>query len=549
MMKIERYWNTIRYLRPIQIFSRLKNYLRIISIDQSSLTSLSCCVHDWKKPAKKNQSMLNESTFSFLNKTICINLPSNWNEKSYSKLWLYNLHYFDDLNAKNAEKRKDWHEKIIERWIIENKIGEGSGWEPYPLSLRIVNWIKWSLSGNALKDHWLESLAHQTRYLEKSLETHLMGNHLFSNAKALYFAGLFFSGTEADKWRLLGKKIIENELQEQLLNDGGNFELSTMYHLIFLEDLLDICNISVVYDQESPIKLDQHVIPMYKWLKVMCHPDEEISFFNDAALNIAPSQKEISMYGARLFGLKSFDMIDSEIQSESLIELSDSGYSRICSGPISIIIDRAAIGPDYIPGHAHADTLSFELSYYSKRVIVNSGTSVYQDIKKRHKQRSTSSHSTIEIDGENSSEVWSSFRVARRARVNNLHSNNSNNIIKISGCHDGYSRLKGSPIHCREWLLDGTCLTISDTISGKGKHEIKSVLPIHPEIKINQQNQNKVTLDSSGKTLSIVFEGNGKLKLMDSEYHPEFGLSIGNKHLVYSCTQDLPIIIITRIYW
>ena len=47
-----------------------------------------------------------------------------------------------------------------------------------------------------------------------------------------------------------------------------------------------------------------------------------------------------------------------------------------------VIFDLAQIGPDYLPSHGHADTLSFELSVYGKRVFVNSGTSMYGTEKK-----------------------------------------------------------------------------------------------------------------------------------------------------------------------
>ena len=41
------------------------------------------------------------------------------------------------------------------------------------------------------------------------------------------------------------------------------------------------------------------------------------------------------------------------------------------------LLDVARVGPDYLPGHAHADTLSFELSLYDRRTIVNCGISQY----------------------------------------------------------------------------------------------------------------------------------------------------------------------------
>ena len=86
-------------------------------------------------------------------------------------------------------------------------------------------------------------------------------------------------------------------------------------------------------------------------------------------------------------------------------------------GPWVGLIDVAEIGPSYLPAHGHADALTFELSLDGKRVVVDTGTQSYEDGPSRWAQRSTSAHITIEIDGQSSSEVWKSFRVGRRARV------------------------------------------------------------------------------------------------------------------------------------
>jgi hypothetical protein len=75
-----------------------------------------------------------------------------WDGPQREKLWRYNQHYFDDLNARDAETRADWHRDLIDTWIRENPPGRGSGWEPYPTSLRMVNWVKWALAGNPLPD-------------------------------------------------------------------------------------------------------------------------------------------------------------------------------------------------------------------------------------------------------------------------------------------------------------------------------------------------------------------------------------------------------------
>ena len=110
----------------------------------------------------------------------------------------------------------------------------GNGWEPYTISLRTVNWIKWFLSGNNPKQQWLTSLFFQVQALEQQLEYHLLGNHLFANAKSLLFAGCFFKGELANKWLKHSLSILEKEIPEQILSDGGNFELTPMYHNIIL---------------------------------------------------------------------------------------------------------------------------------------------------------------------------------------------------------------------------------------------------------------------------------------------------------------------------
>ena len=162
------------------------------------------------------------------------------NDTAKPKLWLYNLHYFDGLAASADDEHRALQRRLVARWIAENPPGHGNGWEPYPISLRLVNWIKWSLSGEALDRAWLASLAVQARWLARHIEWHLLGNHLLANAKALLFAGLFFDGPEAWRWFEQGLSIYEREIPRQILADGGHFELSPMYHAIILEDFLDV---------------------------------------------------------------------------------------------------------------------------------------------------------------------------------------------------------------------------------------------------------------------------------------------------------------------
>jgi uncharacterized heparinase superfamily protein len=543
IQKFKLTFHTVRYLKFSQIFNRLKRRYTNNNINISPAPSVSLILRKPQSFVMGPIRMLGENRFEFLNVISDINEVEDWNQPKQDKLWLYNLHYFDDLNAINFNKRSNWHNSLIERWVNDNPIGYGNGWEPYPSSLRIINWIKWIVIGNSFDQKWLDSLANQVRYLSNNLETHLLGNHLFANAKALVFAGLFFKGKEPDRWYQIGLNIIEKELLEQVLNDGGNFELSPMYHSIFLEDLLDLVNLHRAFGVKIISEVEDKIPFMLSWLKSMCHPDRGFSFFNDTAFGIAPSLKDLIDYSARL----NIKKISKEIKS--LEYLKDSGYIRIEKENIVAILDVANIGPNYIPGHGHADVLSFEMSIFGSRVIVNSGTSIYGESSKRHKQRSTASHSTVVVDGQNSSEVWSGFRVARRAKVIYINTKEIKNNIEVSACHDGYKRLKGKPIHKRDWIFSENKVIIKDSITGNGKHSVKSILPLHPDVSVVDFDENSIRLSVNGKLVKVLFEGSGKLEVISSKYFPEFGLSIDNKMLTFDYAGLLPHKIITKIIW
>jgi uncharacterized heparinase superfamily protein len=525
---ISLYFHTLRYLKFKQIYRRIWFNLYKPRLAKRQIPNLRFSKNEFFIPVQRQASLINKETFLFLNKSGDLS-EIGWNGKlNYiSKLWRYNQHYFDDLNALQASERKEWHYKLLERWVKENPMGYGVGWEPYPTSLRIVNWIKWYFSKNILTHTCKKSLATQVRWLNKRIEWHILGNHLISNAKALIFAGLFFSGKEADSWLKKGLKIIDKEVTEQVLSDGGNFELSPMYHSIFLEDLLDLINISSVFPNLIPVsninKWKKKSYNMLKWLDTMVHPDGDISFFNDAAIGISPKLYDLIEYSKRLgltYSLKTHEKIN---------HLADSGYIRLNFKNVVVLLDVARIGPDYLPGHAHADTLSFELSLFGNRLLVNGGTSQYGSDSIRQIERSTMSHNTVTINDKNSSEVWGGFRVARRAQPFNLIIEELDNYLNVSCSHTGYQRLSGQPIHRREWKLFESSLMIKDNIEGPFKNAF-AYFHFHPSIKLNKNKTGDWNLKIPNGHQARIHVEKGEPKIEKSFYSPEF-----NKRFEIQC--------------
>ena len=169
MRKASLYWHTVKYLKPIQIYGRLwfKYYSPKPDLRPSLKRSLPTI--NLESPARRQSSVTKSKVFRFLNTEGSLE-NIGWNGPQKDKLWRYNQHYFDDLNAILSDTRLIWHKELIEIWITENPPGEGVGWDPYPTSLRIVNWVKWYMRYPSVTTSFLQSLAIQARWLEKRLE-------------------------------------------------------------------------------------------------------------------------------------------------------------------------------------------------------------------------------------------------------------------------------------------------------------------------------------------------------------------------------------------
>jgi hypothetical protein len=230
-MKLSLYFHTLKYLKFTQVFYRILkrfNHPQAHSVIGEGSAITGC----WKPQEIYPPKFFNETDVEFLNHKGVVKGLNDWNNDKEEKLWLYNLHYFDDLNSFGSQSRQPLQSHWINKWIDENPATKGgNGWESYSLSLRVVNWTKAFLSGLEVKDKILNSLAQQADFLSQDLERHILGNHLFVNAKALIFAGIYLEGKEADSWLITGLNIYTKELDEQVLADGGNFELTTPKYL------------------------------------------------------------------------------------------------------------------------------------------------------------------------------------------------------------------------------------------------------------------------------------------------------------------------------
>jgi hypothetical protein len=395
-------------------------------------------------------------TFIFLNQVVTFPENIDWNYGGNGRLWTYNLAYFDFLNQPELTQSEGLY--LIRDFITQtDRIQDGL--EPYPTSLRILNWIQF-ISEHKLHDEVINRhLFAQINGLSKRLEYHLAGNHLLENGFALLIGALFF---RHEHWYRKAANLIRSELAIQILADGAHYERSPMYHQLLLDRLLNVLMALQQdnwHNNEQLVHFLRHTARrMLSWLNAVTFRNGDLPLLNDATVGIAPTTAALKSKAERVLLT-----LSEEANTSNANKLSDSGYrlfrsSSTASFNYELFVDAGPIGPNHQPGHAHADTFSFVLHVDNQPVIVDSGTSTYEPGLRRAWERSTAAHNTVEVAGVDSSEVWASFRVGRRARVTVLDDTDT----VLTARHDGYRRF--GIIHERTWAPGKTLIRLFDRL-------------------------------------------------------------------------------------
>ncbi|MFM8175224.1 MAG: heparinase II/III family protein [Pirellulaceae bacterium] len=460
---------------------------------------------------------LDTATFCFQRETRSLGRPIDWDADEAPLLWRYHLHYHDWLwwlPTRDIEILK----QMVSHWIEGHRCStKAVGWQPYPLSLRLINWSlllleqnRESLQGDA--EFWqqlMQSYGDQWRWLECHVEWHLGANHLLENLAALQL-GLFYLKLP-DSWQARAKQIekwLLDECQQQVLPDGVHYERSPMYQLRvlwLLEVLAPRCH-GVLRRQ-----LEETVERMRKATGLLLHSNDQPALFND------------SMQGV-------YSIPDSvrHRRCPGAWALPDAGYYGFHSQDgESLWIDAAPIGPDHQPGHGHADLFTFEWSRQSESLLTDTGVFHYLAGTQRDWDRSTAAHNTVTVDGENSCEVWSSFRVGKRVKPTVLDFQFSDRHLTLEASHAGYA----PTIHRRRWHWTPGHLVVHDWLEGAMGRKAVSHWHLAPGW-VGQQLADRWVFEGPGGRAELMVEGADQVDLMQSPYSPQMGVRILRPNLL-----------------
>jgi len=419
-------------------------------------------------------------------------------------------------------------------------------WNSYAIATRLGWWARlWHSLGRqywelhpALATNFLRSMYAQAGHLATNIEWDLRANHLLRDAVGLAYAGRFFEGDEANGWLETATEIAVSQADEQMLDDGGHFERSPFYHLEVMDDWMSLA--LLLRDEQAREKMRKTWQRAAEYARWLSHPDGRIAQLNDgAASQVAP----------HLAHAKSLSLDHTVAHPRGGRWFMDSGVVAWHGSAWTVFWDVGEIGPDYQPGHAHADTLTFEASYGGHRLFVDPGCYSYDHDERRRYDRSTIAHNTVCIDEQDSSEVWHIFRVGRRARPRDVSVVIDEAGFEGQASHTGFDHLPGRPRHHRVLSVQRDDeLSIVDHLTGKGRHMAEGGLLLDPAWKVQPTTDGwRLTQDEIAVMVQIEADQPISRDIETRLLHPNYGVELETKRLTWRFSGQFPLTVTVRV--
>ena len=411
----------------------------------------------------------------------------------------------------------------VTSWMDANLPKRGINWaSSLEIAFRVISWM-WALYFFQDSEHLtpalfirlLKFLYIQGHHVENYLSTYFSPNtHLTGEALALYYLGALLPELKcATRWRELGESILLAQLERQILPDGAYFEHSTYYHRYIADFYMHYLILAQNNDPRLPEdvrrKLETTSVLLLDHLMYITRPDGTTPFIGDddggrlVMLDERPANdfRAALSSGASLFhrsdykfvsgeaaeetlwllgrpGLQVFDSLTARQPTQTSRAFSYSGYYVMRDGwtpNANYLLINCGMhnAPEFSYGHAHADTLSFELAGYGRTLLIDPGTYTYTGSKEQRDYfRSSHAHNTLTVDGASSSEpAEMAFRWRRIANARDPSWFTHKRFDYLAGKHDGYNRASSATTHSRQVLfLKGDYWIAYDQLLTQGEH-------------------------------------------------------------------------------
>lgn len=428
----------------------------------------------WPGDAPQGQELLNNH-FRFAGLSLAGEVPP-WEAPAATAPWLTEMHGFDwlrHLRATGGDGARRQARVLTNHWLdLYGKRWHPVAWAPDIVGTRIAAWIGQhdfflASADDQLRAATFDSLARQVRFLERVLPGKLVGTDLITAIKGLAYGGLCLQGMGRVVER--ARILLTRELPKQVLPDGGHIEHSPARQLVVLRHLIDIRGCFRAAREEVPEALQHAIDRMTPTLRFFRHGDGGLALFNGA-------QEGEPVLIDTVLG-------QADARGRPLKSTPHIGFERLTAGRTCILMDTGYPPGPGLDDHAHAGTLSFEMSVGRERMIVNCGAHPADMGPWRAALAATAAHSTVTVADTNSTGVNEAGGLSRRPQRVLSQRAEANGGTLLEASHDGYRPLFGLTHRRRLYLAEsGEDLRGQDVLAGPPGHAFAVRFHLHPSV-------------------------------------------------------------------
>ena len=452
-------------------------------------------------------------------------------------------------------------------WVNDNPPGIGLNWaSSIEVAFRLIAWC-WTLAllcdAPAMTPQLHQELTaasvlhagHVARYLSYyfSPNTHLTGEAL-----GLFYAGVLLPAGRARRWRELGRRILIDQSERQIQQDGVYFEHATCYQRYTAEIYLHFLLLARQNRIAIPAAVTARVERLLDSLLALCRPDGGLPQIGDAdggwLLPLAVRQPDdcrgVFGVAAAVLDRPEYEWMADGPAAETLwllgsralaerkhrppagqaSRLLTSGYAVLRDSwkrdAHQLVFDVGPLGCRVSGGHGHADLLAIQVSPFGEPCIVDPGTGCYtRDLRWRNHFRSAAAHSTVIVDGREYATPAGPFSwKGPRPAVLLRHWHATPRWDYVDAQHDAWQSGDGSLVHRRRvFFRKSSYWIVVDDLLGDGTHQVDVRFQFAPG----------VALSPSGASVRARTPGDGGLWIVP--------VSSSRFSLRLSCGADAPL--------
>jgi uncharacterized heparinase superfamily protein len=387
---------------------------------------------------------------------------------------LCGFEWIRDLRALGGDQARRRARALVGQWMDAGDTA-GPGWSPQVTANRLSVWMAQheffiASADDAFRSRMMDSLARQSRHLQRNPVGDRDGAPQVAVAKGLAYAGICLPGHA--KALALALRLLERELPRQIPVDGIHVERSPHVHLRVLRDLVDLRALFRQARLEIPVVVQTTIERMAPALRFFRHGDGGLVLFNDSGEDVPVMIDAV--------------LAHADVKGRAFKSAPETGFERVLCGRTLLVMDTGAPPPPGLDGHAHAGTLAFELSVGRERLIVNCGAVVGARGPWRRTLAGTAAHATVTMGDRNLAEVLEEGGIGRRPETVAALRDEGDEGVLIDARHDGYAVGLGTVHRRRIFVADtGEDVRGEETLDGPGEHPFAVRFHLHPSAQVS----------------------------------------------------------------